>query len=199
MTDTTSALITGVVLAGGQARRMGGEDKGLVTLNGRAMIGYVLDILGPQVADILINANRNIERYQTYGYRVISDLHGDFSGPLAGMAAAMRAASTPYIVTVPCDSPLLPKDLVARLYRTLQHAGAEISVAHDGNRMQPVFALLQCSLLSSLEAFLDRGERKIDQWYAQHRVAQADFSAQPEAFINVNTPIERDALAARLA
>jgi len=180
--------VTAVVLAGGRARRMGGQDKGLVMLNQLPLIGYALDALHDQVDAILINANRNIDRYAALGYRVVEDRHSGFHGPLAGMASALSAMRTRYLVTVPCDSPALPRDLVDRLLAALARNGAELAVAHDGTRMQPVFALLQGSLLPSLERFLDGDGRKIDQWYAQHRVALADFSDQPDAFANVNTP-----------
>lgn len=167
---------------------MGGQDKGLIELHRVPLIEYALTALSGQVDTILVNANRNIERYAGMGYPVIEDRHSGFSGPLAGMASALSAMRTRYLVTVPCDSPALPQELVDRLLDARAEAGAELAVAHDGTRMQPVFALLQGSLLPSLERFLDAGGRKIDQWYAQHRIALADFSDQPGAFTNVNTP-----------
>ncbi len=192
-------LITGVVLAGGRARRMAGEDKGLIPLNGRAMVAYVLQVLEPQVGRVLINANRSLERYAAFGYPVVSDATGDFSGPLAGMASAMRVATTPFILTVPCDSPLLPADLAQRLHTALIAAAARVAVAHDGERMQPVFALIDRRLLPDLEDYLASGERKIDRWLERQRLATADFSDERAAFINVNTPEERAALAAQLS
>ncbi|MEJ2344560.1 MAG: molybdenum cofactor guanylyltransferase MobA [Gammaproteobacteria bacterium] len=199
MTAGNPGAVTGVVLAGGRARRMGGLDKGLVPLNGRPMIEYALHALRPQVADIVINANRNHSRYGAYGYRLIADQMGDYSGPLAGMASAMSIVTTPYVVTVPCDSPLIAPDLVERLQQALRAREADLAVAHDGQRMQPVFALLPVRLLDNLREFLAAGERKIDRWYAQHTVALADFSDAGEMFINVNTPEERDAVAAQVA
>lgn len=190
--------VTAVVLAGGQARRMGGTDKGLIELAGRPMIEYVLDRLQAQVQAVLINANRNLDRYRRYGHPVVPDRDGEFSGPLAGMASAMAAAHSRYILTAPCDSPLLPTDLARRLLEALHNADAEIAVAHDGERMQPVFALLDTSLRASLEQALADGERKIDRWYAGHRLALADFSDAQNAFGNVNTPEELERLAARL-
>lgn len=198
MTTRGGNGITGVVLAGGQARRMGGEDKGLVELGGRWMIAHVIDALRPQVETVIINANRNLERYRELGWSVIADELSGFSGPLAGMASAMAAARTPDIVTVPCDSPLLPGDLVARLTAARGRERAEIAVAHDATRMQPVFALLDTSLLGDLRAFLEAGERKIDRWYARHRLALADFADESEAFINVNTPRERESVWAHM-
>jgi len=190
--------ITGVVLAGGRGSRMGGEDKGLVMLHGRTMVEHVIARLRPQVEHLLISANRNRERYATLGCAVVPDLLGDYQGPLAGMAAALQAATTPYVVTVPCDSPLMATDVVARLAQALVRDGADISVAHDGTRTHPVFLLMKRSLLPSLLEFLNAGERKIDRWFAQHRVATADFHDCPESFVNVNDPDEHQALEAQL-
>jgi molybdopterin-guanine dinucleotide biosynthesis protein A len=177
---------------------MGGEDKGLVALNGRAMVEHVVSRLRPQVGKLLISANRNQERYAALGFTVVPDVLADYQGPLAGMAAALQAATTPYVVTVPCDSPLIGDDVVARLAQALARDDADVSVAHDGSRMHPVFLLLKRSLLPSLLDFLDAGERKIDRWFARHRVAQADFQDCPETFANVNDPDEHRALEARL-
>ena len=185
------ASITGVIMAGGKGRRMGGEDKGLLQIRGKPMIQYVLEALRPQVGRILINANRNQDRYRQLGYPVVADISGDFLGPLAGMASALQASDTEYLLTVPCDSPLLPASLAEVLFQALHRQQAEISVATDGQRMQPVFALLRRSLLPSLLEYLDNGGRKIDTWYAQHSTALADCSAFPDAFLNVNTPEEQ--------
>lgn len=190
--------VTGVVLAGGRARRMGGEDKGLVPVAGRPMIDYVVAALKPQVETIVINANRNLERYAGLGYPVVPDLLEGYCGPLAGMASAMDAVSTAYILTVPCDSPFVPPDLLERLANALHEADAEISVAHNGERMQPVFALLASHLLPSLKDFLNSGERKIDRWYAARRMTLADFSDRPDAFLNLNTPEDIEDVEARL-
>jgi molybdopterin-guanine dinucleotide biosynthesis protein A len=194
----TAACTTGVILAGGRATRMGGRDKGLLPLAGKPMVEWVMAALKPQVTDIIINANRNLDTYAAYGYRVVSDrLHG-FCGPLAGIASSMESASTPYIVTTPCDSPLVPLDLAHRLYRALRVNRAEISVAHNGERLQPVFALLECAILNSLLDYLEAGERKIDTWYSRHKLAIVDFSDRPESFVNINTPDEIEAVASRL-
>jgi molybdenum cofactor guanylyltransferase len=194
----TSRLITGVVLAGGRGSRMGGQDKGLVMLHGQPMVQHVIACLEPQVDAILVSANRNHERYATLGYRVIADLIGGYQGPLAGIASALHAATTPYIATVPCDSPLFGKDLVARLADALVQRSADIAVAYDGQRIHPVFSLLKCSLLPSLLDFLKTGERKVDLWFTHHRTANADFSDSPEWFINVNDRIEHQAVETRL-
>lgn len=198
MKSPTQAQITGVVLSGGQARRMGGKDKGLVTLGGRPMIEYTLAALRPQVGALLINANRNQDRYAAYGVPVVADRQDGYHGPLAGMASAMAAAPTPYIVSVPCDCPRLPHVLVERLAAALAQEESDIAVAHDGERMQPVFALMGTNLYADLDSWLAAGERKIDRWYARHRVAVADFSDLPETFENVNTPEERDTLWERM-
>jgi molybdenum cofactor guanylyltransferase len=186
--------ITGVILAGGRGRRMGGVDKGLIDLNDRPLIEHVIDAISGQVRTLLINANRNLVQYQRFGYPVIADSLSDFQGPLAGFLAAMETAQTPYIVTVPCDGPLLAGDLVNRLQAALERESAEIAVAHDGQRMQPVYALIPVELKQSLQAYLEGGDRKIDLWYARHRVAHADFSDLPTSFVNINTEDERDRL-----
>jgi molybdopterin-guanine dinucleotide biosynthesis protein A len=179
--------ITGVVLAGGRARRMGGQDKGLAPFAGRPLVEWVLAALAPQVGTLLINANRNQETYGSLGHPVIEDRIEGFQGPLAGFASAMAAVSTPWVVTVPCDGPFLAPDLVQRLCAALEREGAEIAVATDGARMQPVYALLPVVLAPSLQDFLAEGERKIDLWYARHRVALADLSDRPESFANINS------------
>lgn len=201
MTDAlpNQAPITAIILAGGRATRMGGADKGLVELAGRPMIAHVLAALAPQVERVLINANRNQARYAEFGHPVIADLDDGFLGPLAGLAAGLQAAATPLVLTAPCDCPLLPADLAARLRAALATADAEIAVPFDGERMQPVFALVRRELAGSLAKYLAGGDRKIDRWFAQHRLAQADFSDRPETFVNVNDPAERAALELRLA
>ena len=182
--------ITGVILAGGKARRMGGGDKGLVELCGKPLVEHALAALSPQVDTIIINANRNQVRYAAYDYPVIGDSWQGFQGPLAGMLSCLEVAATEFIVTVPCDSPLLPDDLTARLLRQLSDAKADISVAHNGARMQPVFALIRTALSASMRAFLNDGERKIDRWFEGHRLALTDFSDKPECFRNINNPDE---------
>jgi molybdenum cofactor guanylyltransferase len=188
--------ITGVILAGGMARRMGGEDKGLVAFSGRPLIEWVIEGLRPQAHALLISANRNREAYAAYGYRVITDDIEGFQGPLAGFASAMAAAATPWIVTAPCDGPYLARDLVLRLCSALAREQAELAVATDGERMQPVYALVPVALAPSLHSFLASGERKIDRWYAWHRVALADLGDRRESFANINSPAD-SALVAR--
>jgi molybdenum cofactor guanylyltransferase len=179
--------LTGVILAGGQARRMEGQDKGLVLLNKKPMIEYVINTLKPQVNSLLINANRNHDTYSKYGYNIVSDELSGYHGPLAGMASALNIIKTPYMLVVPCDSPFIPNDLAKRLINSLEENNAEISVAHNGDRMQPVFCLIKKDLLTSMNDFLNQGERKIDKWFNLHTLAIADFSDIPETFDNLNT------------
>ncbi len=186
--DNDFQNITGVVLAGGRARRMGGEDKGLLKVSGKAMIEYMIAALQTQVKNTVISANRNLSIYSRYGFPVIADSGDGFDGPLAGMASCMQAINTEYLITVPCDSPLLPEDYVMRMLTALEVDNADIGVADSGKRIQPVFSLLKCSLLESLMAYLNSGERKIDRWFQQHTMTRVDFSDKPETFINVNTP-----------
>jgi molybdenum cofactor guanylyltransferase len=191
--------VTGVILAGGKARRMGGVDKGLVSINNRPMVSYVIDALQPQVATLLINANRSHDRYREFGLPVIADADPDFRGPLAGVASGMQEAQTPYIAVAPCDSPLLCQDLVQRLFNAVHKEDLRIAVAHDGNRLQPVFVLLERTLLDDLAGHLADGGRKIDQWYAKHGFAVADCSDVPESFVNINAPADQQLLEDMLA
>ena len=200
MTPYPREEITAVVLAGGRARRMGGEDKGLVEVAGKPMVAHTVDVLRTQTAEVIVNANRNADAYRAVtGCRVIADTVGGFAGPLAGMASALEASANRLLLTTPCDSPLVTGELGPRLHAALARDGAEIAVAHDGERMQPVFALLARELLPNLLAFLGTGERKIDRWYATRHTVTADFSDALDTFLNVNTPLERDRLERRLA
>jgi molybdopterin-guanine dinucleotide biosynthesis protein A len=182
--------VTGIVLAGGQGRRMGGVDKGLVPLDDRPLIVHVLERLAPQVGDVIINANQNIERYRAFGYRVVTDAVGGFAGPLAGLQAGLTDAATPYVVTAPCDSPFLPPDLVARLCAALVRDGAQLAVAKTFEQSHPVFALVQRDVLPHLASFLDNGGRKIDAWYATLAVTEVPFDDEADAFRNINTRAE---------
>lgn len=173
---------------------MQGKDKGLVELNGKLLIQHVIDSIAPQVGQLVISANRNLQQYASFGYPVVSDSLDGFQGPLAGFLAAMNIIDTPDMVTVPCDGPLLPSDLVERLVAGRELASADIAVAHDGQRLQPVYTLIPTRLKDDLRAFLESGDRKIDLWYAQHNVVHVDFSDAPETFININTLQDRDRL-----
>ena len=177
--------ISGIVLAGGLGRRMGGVDKGLQPLRGKPMVEWVLARLAPQVDDIVINANQNIERYQAFGHRVVSDQISGFAGPLAGLHAGLNAAKHPLVVTVPCDSPFLPADLVSRLQQNIE--GRDLAVAKTGAQPHPVFALVRRHCSESLEAYLAQGGRKIDAWYASLKVVEVSFDDEADAFRNINT------------
>jgi molybdopterin-guanine dinucleotide biosynthesis protein A len=198
LSGPSSQDVTGLVLAGGMGRRMGGEDKGFVTLGGRPMVEYVLDALRPQVGPLLVNANRNLERYGAYGHPVVSDTMPGYLGPLAGVLSALQQVDTEFMVTVPCDAPLIAPDLVARLHAACVAAEADLAVATDGQRQQPVFLLLRTAVAPSLEVYLAGGGRKIDAWFASVRVAEASFADEPDTFVNVNDPAERARVEAQL-
>lgn len=180
-------LVTGVVLAGGLGRRMGGVDKGLQPFRGRAMVEWVIERLAPQVDEVLINANQNLDRYRSFGYGVAADEVGGFAGPLAGLHCGMRQARHPLVLIVPCDSPFLPLDLAPRLRAALLEANADVAVARTGSQPHPVFCLARRELTSHLEAFLGGGGRKIDAWYATARTVEVPFDDEAEAFRNINT------------
>jgi molybdopterin-guanine dinucleotide biosynthesis protein A len=189
----TASKVTGIVLAGGQGRRMGGVDKGLKPLRGRPMVDWVLERLVPQVDEVLINANQNLDAYASFGHRVVPDGIGGFAGPLAGLQRGLAEANHELVVTVPCDSPFLPLDLVARLRRGLERAQSDLAVAKTGAQSHPVFCLCHRGLLPHLSAFLAGGGRKIDAWYAVLKVTEVPFDDDVEAFSNINT---REELAA---
>jgi molybdenum cofactor guanylyltransferase len=190
--------ISGVVLAGGRGSRLGGDDKGLVAVAERPMIGYVIDRFAPQVGTLLINANRNTMRYREFGYPVIEDTVAGFAGPLAGIASALKHCATKYLATVPCDSPFLPRDLVSRLAAALETTEATISVATSGTHRQPVFALISTRLQSSLIDYLSGGDRKIWTWFQQQDLVEVDFGPDESPFANINSRDDLAAAAARL-
>ena len=166
---------------------MGGIDKGLAELAGRPLVEWALDALQPQVGTLLINANRHRETYAKYGTPVIADLDSGFNGPLAGMLSAMRAARTDWILTVPCDGPLLPPDLAHRLITALRSGNAPLATVIERERIHPVYSLMPVSLEQTLAADLAGGMRKVMDWIARHRPALADFSDRPQAFCNMNS------------
>lgn len=190
--------ITGVILAGGRGSRMGGVDKGLQNFRGMPLALYTLLRLGPQVSEVMVNANRNLAAYESFGVPVWPDALSDFAGPLAGFLAGLEQCETEYLVTVPCDTPLFPQDLVARLAGALEREDADIAMAaareEDGQvRTQPVFTLLKRQLLESLVQFTHGGGRKIDAWTAQHKTVVVPFDQpgdDPSAFFNANTLAE---------
>ncbi len=181
--------ITAVILAGGKGRRLEGQDKGLVIYKGKTLIQHVLMRIQPQVSTIIINANRNQEIYARYGHSIISDEMSDFQGPLAGFASAMQAVKTDYIITLPCDGPSLPLDFVSRMLsslKTYSDTSNYIAVAHDGERIQPVHALIPVAMIDILEDFLANGGREVKRWYEKHELVLVDFSDQPDVFFNIN-------------
>lgn len=182
-----SRKITGVILAGGRGRRMGGSDKGLQQLRGRPMIDRVIERFAPQVDELLINANRNVERYAAFGHRVVADQIPDNAGPLAGLHAALSAATYPLVATAPCDSPFLPADLIFRLHSALTAANADLAVARTFDQPHPVFCLCKRVVLPHLTDFLAGGGRKVDRWYATLNVVEVAFDDKAEAFANINT------------
>ena len=186
--------VTGVVLAGGLARRMNKQDKGLVIYNNRPMVSYAVEAMS-QVADpVLINANRNQQAYLQFGCKVIADQTDTFDGPLAGVLSAMSNSHTEILIVMPCDSPLIKAEHLQKLLLSLQNNNMEIAVAFDGQRMHPVFLALKTSLQDSLKQYLQEGNRKIDLWLEQHKLIKVDFSQHAEVFLNINTQSELDAL-----
>ena len=190
--------ITGLVLAGGQGTRMGGLDKGLQNFQGRPLALHALERLRPQVGALMLSANRHMSDYAALGMPVWPDADAEFSGPLAGMLAGLHHCITPYLATVPCDAPLFPADLVARLAAALAAEGAEIAMAAAPDatgllRSQPVFCLLAAGLRDSLAQFLQAGGRKVGAWTAGHRTVSVAFH-DPQAFFNANTPAELQSL-----
>ena len=186
--------ITGLLLAGGRAQRMGGIDKGLIPFLGKPLIESAIHRLGSQVGPILINANRNITQYATYGYPVITDEMPDFSGPLAGFAAGLKVCKTPYLLTAPCDSPLLPTDLSIKLAVEMMRGDFQLVYAsskevNDKVWAQPVFCLMRADLQASLESFLQKGDLKIDRWFKELDSSTVVFE-DAQVFANVNTPEE---------
>ena len=186
---TTPPLITAVILAGGRARRMQGRDKGLIELSGKPLIQYVIDTIKPQVNEIVISANRNIERYKHFGYQVLSDVQQDFPGPLAGIAAAFQQCKTEHLLVVPCDTPFLPTHLASTLLAQLKQNNVDACIVNDGNRLQPLVALLSSSLKPQLNESIQAGHLKVERWMLEQTHCIACFSTQNE-FININNEDE---------
>lgn len=187
--------MAGLILAGGRGTRMGGLDKGLVEFNGKPMVEHVLAALRPQVAEVLISANRNEETYRKTGCTVVSDALSGFAGPLAGISAGMHAVNRTHLLVVPCDGPFVPAWLAQRLWTASAGRDDMIVAAHDGERLHPTFALLPVSVLEDLDAYLASDGRKIDTFYRRHAFATVDFSDYPQAFLNINTPEDVDTFA----
>jgi len=181
-----------IILSGGRATRMNGVDKGLVLLQNKPLIQHVITRLKPQVDEILINANREITQYQTFSYSVLQDETDEFLGPLAGFSLGLQHAKHDYVLTVPCDSPLLPLVLVERLYNGMSASRTDIAVASSDGNTHPVFCLMKKSVLPSLMEYLASGERKVSTWQKSLQYIEVDFNghnlnSMADAFVNLNT------------
>lgn len=192
----TTPTICACLLAGGRGERLGGQDKGLVELDGQPLVAHCIARLQPQVNEIMISANRNTDRYATFGHRVITDPIDNYAGPLAGLLAVMQATTHPLILLAACDSPFLPPDLAARLTAALAGCDEAVAVVESGGRMQPVFACVPCSAEASLTDYLAAGGRKIMTWYSAIGFIPVPF-ADADAFANINTPADLEAARTR--
>ena len=191
--------ISAIILSGGRATRMNGVDKGLVLLQSKPLIQHVIERLTPQVDEILINANRELTQYQALGYPVLQDEVEDFLGPLAGFSLGLQHAKHGYVLTVPCDSPLLPVDLAQRLMAALVENNAEVAVATSDDNTHPVFCLCKKTVLPSLMAYLQQGERRVSAWQKSQQYIEVDFTDCNEAFTNLNTFEDLAALELKLS
>lgn len=180
--------ISGLILCGGRGSRMRGCDKGWIEYDGVPMIERVIDRLASQVDELLINANRNIVRYRQYNQPIVEDIIEGYQGPLVGILSGMNVCKNEFLVCVPCDCPFFPRDLVARMVGVQHSTGADIVSVNDGNRIHPVFALLNTNLKRSLHDYLLSGQRKIDLWYQQHDYRLVEYNDAAQCFININTP-----------
>ncbi len=190
MSPPTPEQITGLVLAGGLGRRMGGVDKGLSRLDDEPLVAHIIRRLAPQVGPLIINANQNQSIYAGFGHPVVGDRIEGYAGPLAGLEAGLAACTTPYLVTAPCDSPFLPADLVSRLAETLAAHKASIAVARTGGQLHPVFSLIRTDELPELQAFINAGGRRMEAWLKRLCWVPCPFDDCPDAFANINTPDE---------
>lgn len=186
---TERSKISAVILAGGRARRMGGTDKGLALLNGRPLIAWVLERIAPQVDELFISANRNLDQYRQFGHPVLPDASPDFQGPLAGLLRAMTETAHPLILSVPCDTPFLPHDLVGRLAGALEESGADIAIPVSGGQAHRAVCLCRCSLLPGLAHFLNQGGRRVGEWQSMLQRVEVPFDDE-RAFLNLNTADE---------
>ncbi|MCN4145122.1 MAG: molybdenum cofactor guanylyltransferase MobA [Thiohalomonas sp.] len=197
--SNNSIQITGLILAGGRSSRMDGHDKGLLKLHGRPMIAHVIDKLKPQVGQILISANRHLDDYQKFGYEVLVDDYDDYRGPLAGMSRGLTRGKSEYLLTVPCDGPLLPMDLASRMLDYAQKNEAKAVLAFDGQYKQPTYNLIHKDLLARLNHSLKNNEQKLGKCLMDNGALKLDFSDQKSAFLNVNTPDDLDLLSQQLS
>ncbi|MEO1766871.1 molybdenum cofactor guanylyltransferase MobA [Thiobacter aerophilum] len=196
MNDTRMPPVTGLILAGGEGRRMGGQDKGLMRLRGRPLAEWVLTRIRPQVSEVLISANRNLEAYGALGHPVLRDRTGGFVGPLAGIARGLLETRHPLLLAVPCDTPFLPDDLMARLYAALVGQGADLAVPVAAGRAQHAICLMRTEVGASLADYLARGGRKVQEWQAMLKRVSVDFGEEAAFFVNINRPEQLAALEA---
>lgn len=189
--------LTGLILAGGEGRRMGGRDKGLERFAGQPLVAHVSECFHGHVAELLISANRHLNAYRHHADRVIEDSQGGFHGPLMGLYSGLCAARTPWLLVAPCDTPALPRDLAARMIAGIHDA--DIAVAHDGQRAHPVVALLRTDMADELHRALDAGERSVARFYAGQRVRSVNMADCAMALTNLNTPADKTRLEAALA
>lgn len=180
--------VAAVILAGGRGRRVGGEDKGLLELDGKPLVAHVIDVIAPQVDSLVISANRNLEQYKALAYPVIRDRQEGFYGPLAGIDAALAATDKPFLLCVPCDTPFLPANLLSRLYAALQDSDYPMAIAVDGERQHPVINLMQRSVHADIRNRLQQGNLKLMRWIEETGYASVDFSDQPQVLSNLNSP-----------
>jgi len=189
--------VTGVILAGGLARRMNNQDKGLINYKGRPMVSYAIAALTAVADQSIINANRNKEQYEAFGLPVIADQTDSFDGPLAGVLTAMIYTDADILIVMPCDSPLIKAEHLQKLLATRAENDADVAVAFDGERLHPVILAIKTLLKNRLQNYLASGQRKLDRWLEQQKMVKADFSNEPEIFININTLTELSELEAR--
>ena len=183
--------LTTIILAGGKSSRMGGNDKGLLEINGKYIISYLNKLSLKFSKNVLINANRNIEKYESMGLKTCSDILPDYQGPLSGMLTGLTLADTEYVITLPCDGPFVTEDFFKKMMD--MEESDDINVASDGDRVQPVYALIRKNMINNLNNFLKTGQRKIDKWYANCHVKEIDFSDNKEIFVNINDKEEIEA------
>lgn len=189
--------VTGVILAGGLARRMDNQDKGLIPFKGQPMVSHAISAMDKVTDQIIINANRNIKDYQAFGLPVVSDQTDSFDGPLAGILTAMMFAETGILLIMPCDTPFFMAKQLKKLHMTRDKTDADIAVAFDGERLHPVFLAIKTTLKPSLQDYLLSGQRKVDLWLQQHQIIKVDFSTEPDIFININSMTELSQLEAK--
>ena len=183
----TQTKVTGVILAGGLARRMENQDKGLIRFKGQPLVSYAIAAMSPVADQAIINANRNLSDYQQFGLPVVSDQTDSFDGPLAGILAAMLVAESGILLVTPCDSPLVKASHLKKLLLTRKEHDADVAVAFDGERLHPVFLALKTSLKSNLHDYLQSGQRKLEHWLKQQNFVMVDFSKESNIFININS------------